>query len=240
MPPSLQIDNQPDQHAKAREAKAVVPAVLLAEQTRHDRREERARVDRRVIDLERIGPPAVVGGVQRADLRNQVTAQASGAEREQQQREQERRIERHAEVPDRHHQGAQCHRAVATEYTVAEQTAEQRCQVHRADVETEDLEGERLRRQWPREPLDRGPERSESDDVLDMSGQQQLLHHVQREQRLHAVERDAVPELRTRKHDQPLGMPKDIRARRTCDDRQRCGLRAGLCVVQFVGPRAAD
>ena len=35
-----------------------------------------------------------------------------------------------------------------------------------------------------------------ADDVLDMSGQQQLLHHIERQQRLHPVKRDAVKELR--------------------------------------------
>ena len=63
-------------------------------------------------------------------------------------------------------------RLVLVRHAVTEQTAEQRCQVHRADVEAEDLEGEGLRRQRSREQFDSGPERSETDDMLDVPGQQ--------------------------------------------------------------------
>ena len=44
----------------------------------------------------------------------------------------------------------------------------------------------------PIDAFERGAERDEAGDMLDMAGQQQMIDHVEDEQRLHAVIREAL------------------------------------------------
>jgi hypothetical protein len=58
--------------------------------------------------------------------------------------------------------------------------------------------------------LDRATQLGEADHLLDMAGQQQLLHHVENQKRLHAVERNAVPQLRAGDDQEPPRVPEDL------------------------------
>jgi hypothetical protein len=84
------------------------------------------------------------------------------------------------------------------------------------------------RRQRPVDRLDRGAERAEADDILDMAGQQQLLGHVEDEQRLHAVIGEPLPGLGEGEVAEALGMaeegavgPQGVRRRRRCSTTSR-------------------
>src|ERR1700736_1420754 len=49
--------------------------------------------------------------------------------------------------------------------------------------------------------------------MLDVSRQQQLTDHVEDQQRLHAVERDAVPQLRARQYPEGSGVAEELGGR---------------------------
>jgi hypothetical protein len=195
---------------------------------RHDRRDECPRIDRGVVDLKRVRAAPILWRIQRADLRHQVRAQTAGANREQQHREQERRIECHAEMTERHHQRAERDRAPAAEQAVAEHAAQQRRHVHRADVEPEDLERERLRREWPGEPFDalRGTEQTRRSARRDPAAA--TARPCTGQQRLHAVKRDAFPEFRAGQIEKPARVTEDVfivhggRGKPSRMRRQRC------------------
>src|SRR6185312_10620604 len=70
------------------------------------------------------------------------------------------------------------------------------------DVDAERLRGERLDRQRSGERLDRVAEGTEGDDMVDTAGEKQFLGKVEREDRLHAMEADPVPQLGAGEHPQ--------------------------------------
>ena len=111
-------------------------------------------------------------------------------------------------MPRRHQQRAERNDAHTAEHPVAERAAEHRREIDEPDVEAENLEGERLRGQRPGDGLGSGAEGGEARHMLDIARQQQLLHHVEHEQRLHAVKRNPVPQLRPSDKQQAAGVPE--------------------------------
>jgi hypothetical protein len=86
------------------------------------------------------------------------------------------------------------HDRVALPYpAVGDEAAEQRREIDETCVETKDLRCERLRRKRTHHGFDGRAESRESGDVLHVAGQQQLVHHVQHQERRHAVKGKALP-----------------------------------------------
>ena len=157
-----------------------------------------------VIDLEGVGPAQVLRRVQRPDLAREVALEAAHARQQAQQREQEREVERHQEMAGGHEQGAEDDGARATQPAVGDESAGDRRQVNQPGVEAEDGGGQRHVGQRPVvDPLEDGAERGEAGDILDMTRQQELLDHVEHQQRLHAVVREPLPSLREGEVAQP-------------------------------------
>ena len=98
----VEIDRQPERHADAGRAEAVVPAELLAERAADQRRQERAEVDADIEDREGAVAARIAGRIERADLGRDVGLERAVAEDEDEQREQKQRLERHHEMTDGH------------------------------------------------------------------------------------------------------------------------------------------
>jgi hypothetical protein len=122
-----------------------VPAVRLPERTGHQWSDERSGVDHAVVNLETVGAATILGSIELSDLRQQIPTQTSGSKNEQEQRQQERLVERHAEMPCRHQQRTERHRIASSEHSIANQPAEYGCEVHQPHVNAEDLRRESLR-----------------------------------------------------------------------------------------------
>ena len=69
---ACQIDGEPDQHADARRAESPVPPDLFAQRSCDQRRDDHARVDREIINLEGVGAAEIVGFVERGDLAREI------------------------------------------------------------------------------------------------------------------------------------------------------------------------
>ena len=92
-----------------------------------------------------------------------------------------------------HRQGADHDTIALSDPAVGDDAAEQRREIDETGVETENLRRERLRRERADERFQSGPEARKSGDVLDMARQQQLVDHVQDDQRRHSVIGKAFP-----------------------------------------------
>ena len=204
------VEDEPEQHAEPGEAEAIVPAVALAEGPGDQWRDEHADVDHRIVDLDRVRAARIALVVERADLRDQVAAQEPGPEDQQQQREQERLVEGHAEMTEGHQPAAEDDRVASPEHPIAHESAEDGREVDQADVEPEGLRREGLDRQRPGDRLEQVPIGLKADDPFDVARQQQLFGHVEREQGHHAVERDALPQLSACKRREPAGVAEEI------------------------------
>ena len=213
-----QVRGESREHETSRDAEAEVPAVDLREQPREQRPDDGTEVDRHAEDREAArAPRLVVARVEGTDLGRDIALEESRADHEQQQGEQERLLERHRQVPAGHRQRADHDGVALPDPAVGDQAAEQWREVHEARVEAEDLRRERLRRQRPDHGFDRGAKSREPDDVLDVPRQQQLVHHVEHQQRRHAVVREALPGLGEGEVEEPLRMTRETgpgRARR--------------------------
>ena len=218
-----EIDDEADQHADAREGEGHVPAVGLPERAGHQGGDEGAEADHRGVELEGHDAAAVVWSVELADLRLEIAAQGAGAQDQQQHGQQERLVEGHAEVPGGHQKRAQRHGSRAPQNPVAQPPADGRGHIDEAHVEAEDLGREPLGRQVAEQALDGAPERRKADNPFYMARQQQLLGHVEGEQRLHPMEGDAVPKLRAGQHHQATGMSEDLPAARRRLVARQCG-----------------
>src|SRR5579862_3969897 len=92
------IDGEADQHPESREGEGDMPVVGLLQRAGHERRDEKAQIDRASIDLEREGAAAILPGIKLAQLRREIAAQGARAQDQKQQRQQDRLLERHAEM----------------------------------------------------------------------------------------------------------------------------------------------
>ena len=108
------------------------------------------------------------------------------------------------------------HDRAALADAVADPAAEHRREIDEARVEAENLRGERLRRQRPERAFEHAAERREARDMLDMARQQQLVDHVEDQQRGHPVIGKALPRLGEGEEERgPCGWPKKVRLDRS-------------------------
>ena len=84
-------------------------------------------------------------------------------------------------------------RIALSDPSIGDHAAEHRREVDETGVEAENLRRERLRGERADDRFHRRTEPRKSSDVLDMSWQQQLVHHVKGEQRRHSIDRRIVP-----------------------------------------------
>jgi len=98
-------------------------------------------------------------------------------------------------MSERHQARADHDGAAVTEHAVGQKPAEYRRQIDEPGIEAVDLRGERLDVERPEGDLERALERREPDHGAGMLGPEQVLHHVEHEQRAHAVIGEALPHL---------------------------------------------
>ena len=153
----------------------------------------------------------VVRRIQRTDLRGDIALEQTGARDQQRQGEQERLIESHGDVARRHRDRAQHHGIALPDPAIGDQPAQQRREIHQPGVQAKYLRGKRLGGQGPAHGLQRAAELRESRHVLDVPGQQQLIHHVKDQQRRHAVEGESFPRLGEGEVEQSGGVPQEPR-----------------------------
>ena len=189
-----------------------MPAIGLPQKAADDRGDERAEVDPGEIELEARVAARVTVAVQIADLADEVAAQAPRARDQQRKRGEERRVEPHREMPGRHQPRAEGDRSPPPD-AVADHATDDRHEIHQPDVKPEDLARQRGHRQRAGNAFDRGAKSDEAGDVLDVARSQQLPDHVEDEQRLHPVERDAVPQLGPGQIGQPARLTEQVGGR---------------------------
>ena len=208
------IGHHPQRHAEPGKGKAEMPAERRRQPARDERRHERADVDHHVIDLERIGRARIARGIKRAHLRAQVAAKQPRAGDDQRQRDQERGIERQQEMPRGHRDPARHHRHPARQQPIPQPAPGDRREKGERAVEPEDFHRERFDRQRAGDALDRVAKRGQPDHLPYPIGPQQFARHVQRQHRLHAVERYAIPEFGPRHDPHARRMAPDLAVRR--------------------------
>src|SRR5438445_6413931 len=118
--PAGQVDRQTDEHADARSAEAVMPAVNFAECTSDQRRCDYSSIDKYVVDLESVRTPVVAGCVERAHLAGEVSLETTDAGEQTEQCEEEGHVERHEKMSGRHEQRTDGDRARASEHAVGD------------------------------------------------------------------------------------------------------------------------
>ena len=111
------------------------------------------------------------------------------------QREQKQRLERHHEMADRHQCRAEHHGPALAEHAVGEQAAEDRREIDEGGVKAVDMRGERLHAERPEQEFETALERRVADDGFGAPGCEQILDHVEHEQRAHPVIGEALPHL---------------------------------------------
>ena len=99
----------------------------------------------------------------------------------------------------------------AAEHAVGEHAAEERREVDEAGVEAVDLRRQRLRRQHAEGGLERVPEGVEAEHLgADVGPDEQVVDHVQHEQRAHAVVAHPLPGLGQEQDHQALRMAEPV------------------------------
>ena len=189
-----QIRHQADEDEQSCCAEAGMPAVHLRQQPTDDRAQHRPDVDPRLED--RVGAHAVrfvVDGVERAHLCGDVALEESAAEDQERQRGEEALVERHGDVAGTHQHRARHDRVALANEAIGDPAAQDRRQIYKAAVESENLRRERLRRHRPEHTFQRRAKPGEARDVLDMARQQKLIDHIQHDQGSHAVIGEALP-----------------------------------------------
>ena len=186
------IDGKADQHADAGGAEAPVPAGFFAQRADDERRGDDPGVDAEVEDLESVGAAVVVVGIKAADLTGDIALEQAGADDEAEEAEQEGRLDRHQEMAGGHGDGAQQHGAPAAEDAVGDKAAQNRRDGDVGSVGAEDDGRQRLALEAAEQAL----QRPDSPDMVELPWQQQIFHHVENEQRLHAVEGKAFEAFR--------------------------------------------
>ena len=96
------------------------------------------------------------------------------------------------------------------EHAVGENAAEQRREVDEPGIETVDVRGERLHAERPEHRFVQLLERAEPDHVFGVLGLQQVLHHVEDEQRAHSVVGESLPHLGRKQEAQPARMAEQV------------------------------
>jgi hypothetical protein len=122
-------------------------------------------------------------------------------------RDQEHRLDRHQEVTGGHQRAADDHRAAPADDAIGEKAAEDRRQVDEAGVEAVHVRRQRLRAERAERRFERAAKRGEADDVLaDDAAREEVVDHVQHEQRAHAVVAHPLPRLGEEQDREALGV----------------------------------
>ncbi len=194
---------EPEQHADARRAETVLPPVLLAEVTAHDRCEQRAEVDAGHEQREAGVAAWIVLFVQAPNYRRDIGLEEADAHDDQRQRQVEHpqrgvvarhhavdhrcgvALDRHARMPGHQQQAAKDHGLAHAQEAVGQQAADDRHAIHQAAVRAQDVQ--------PRA-------------VAELV----VLQQVQQQQRLHSVEGEALPHLGEEADVDALGMTEEV------------------------------
>ena len=119
-------------------------------------------------------------------------------------------------MPAAHQQRGARHDGIAlTDEAIGDPAAQDRREIHKAAVESENLRRERLRRHRPEHAFQRRAKPGEARDVLDMARQQKLIDHGQHHQSGHAVIREALPRLAGGQVVEPFRLPENATWGRT-------------------------
>ena len=211
MTPPPKVQGETEHHPDAGGAEAVVPADLLTQCAAHQRRERGAEVDAHVEDRERAVAPRVTLRIQPADLGGDVGLERAVAEDQEHQRREEPTLHRHQEVADGHQDATQHHRLALSQHPVGEHATEERREVHERGVQTIDLRRQRLRVEMAEGVFEHPAHGVETQHLPAHVGvQEQVVDHVQHQQRAHAVVREALPHLGEEQHVQPDRMPEPL------------------------------
>src|ERR1051325_550972 len=92
-----------------------------------------------------------------------------------------------------HRERADYYRIALSYPTIGNHAAKQRRKINEAGVETENLRRQRLGGERTYYRFYCGPEATKSANVFDMSWQQQLIDHVENDQRRHSIEGEWFP-----------------------------------------------
>src|SRR4029453_16204847 len=92
---------------------------------------------------------------------------------------------------------------------IGNHAAEKRREVNETGVESKNLRGERLGRERPDNRFQSGTESGKSTDALDMSRQQQLIHHEEGEQRRHSIIGKSFPRFGEGEVEKTFGMTNE-------------------------------
>ena len=113
--------------------------------------------------------------------------------------------------------------AVLSQNPIGKQAAKKRRQINETGIEAVDMRRKRLHPQRPEHGFEEMPERSDPDDVLDLSLMQQVFHHVEDEERPHSVIGEALPHFRREQKGQCTGVAKQVARVRTNGASRCCG-----------------
>jgi hypothetical protein len=166
-----------------------------------------------LIAVEKITKPRV-RRASSADLSGDIALEQAGPEDQQEKRKKEALVERHCDMAAGHRHRAEHDCVALADPAVGDPPAKHRREIDEARVKPEYLRGELLRRQRPEHMLDRSPEAGEARHMLDMARQQQLVDHVQHQQRDHAVIGKALPRLGESQEGKAPGMAEEAARRR--------------------------
>jgi hypothetical protein len=126
-------------------------------------------------------------------LRGHVADHATGAEDQEQERDQEQPFRRHGQVPRRHEQGAERHRPRLAEQPITEPCPGERSDIDKPRIESKCLGGEGEVGHRPEQARQARAERGQPKHIGRDVRPEEMLCHVQHQERLHAVEGEALP-----------------------------------------------
>ena len=172
-----------------------MPAEHFAERAADQRRQERADIDADIEDGEGAVAPRIAGRVEPADLGGDIRLEGAVAEDQRAECKQEQLLDRHQEMADRHEDRAEYYGAALSQDAIGEETAENRRQIDERRVEPVDLRRQGLQIERTEYRFERALDAREAEHVPGLLGREQMLRHVENEQRAHPVVGEALPHL---------------------------------------------
>ena len=113
-------------------------------------------------------------------------------------------------MADGHQHAANDHRAALAEHAVGEQAAEDRREIGKAGVEAEQLRGERLHIERPEQRFEPPFDRAKPEHGFGLSRLQEMLDHVENDERAVAEIGEALPHLAREQDGKPARMAEQI------------------------------
>jgi hypothetical protein len=200
-----EIDADGEQHADPSRGKAVMPADFLPERPDNERGQDHAGVNPEIENLKGIGAPEIFGFIKRTDLAGDVALEHADTDDQAKKREQKCGLESHQEMPGRHDERAQQNGAAPAEETIGEEAAKDRGEINGGRIGAEDRGGERLAIKTEVEFAETGERR----DVLDPPRLEEVVDHVEDEERLHPVIGKALPRFGEGEEPESARMPEE-------------------------------